>query len=551
MQPSLLELPDEFASGNATRPRRWAARLSARLFAPPYLPGPLIGFTALAYVLVVVYHLSLQPPEFWIKWANPYRYPLFGGLLESGVWWYLAANLVYLLAVTALLAALNRKVAFPAWMLLMLLYFSLISSQFSCGYRAFFLAQPENTCHTVAAGFTVLISMVWGAAIAGAILWIWRSPEAAPETAPLAMDLPEAALEAIELPQAVDLPLAVDLPQANPPAPGLFRAARGAVIALAALFAAVMLINIASPRPQWRKLTPAQSAPDRYGFGLAYDTQRQRAVMFGGGSHVRLSDQKWYGENDTWEWDGSTWAQVSSSTAPPPRLFAGMAYDEKRGVTVLFGGAHLGVDYDDTWEWDGQAWTQRTPAHNPGPHERFQLVYDTQLKQVIFYGGLAVGVASDSGCDTWYTDAWTWDGADWSRLAMDSDLKICCYSAAYHPQIGATLIFNADGLRVWHGDRFDMPTPVIMPKGSGQGAMTYDPRHGVAISFGGDEPDTNEETWQFDGAAWKQIYTKETPPGRQGHALFYDAVRQRVILFGGFGHEAQKNINDTWELVLP
>ena len=35
-----------------------------------------------------------------------------------------------------------------------------------------------------------------------------------------------------------------------------------------------------------------------------------------------------------------------------------MAYDSKRGRTVLFGGSAGNVNLNDTWEWDGQDWTQ-------------------------------------------------------------------------------------------------------------------------------------------------------------------------------------------------
>ena len=38
-----------------------------------------------------------------------------------------------------------------------------------------------------------------------------------------------------------------------------------------------------------------------------------------------------------------------------------MAYDEDRGVTVLFGGlGDSGVDLDDTWVFDGKSWEEVT-----------------------------------------------------------------------------------------------------------------------------------------------------------------------------------------------
>src|SRR6266496_2944326 len=36
------------------------------------------------------------------------------------------------------------------------------------------------------------------------------------------------------------------------------------------------------------------------------------------------------------------------------------------------------------------------------------------------------------------------------------------------------------------------------------------------------------------------------PPSRHGHAMVYDAVRQRVVLFGGLSSSGNSS-NDTWE----
>ena len=43
-----------------------------------------------------------------------------------------------------------------------------------------------------------------------------------------------------------------------------------------------------------------------------------------------------------------------------------MAYDSLRQRLVLFGGVGpFPTLYGDTWEWDGAAWSQRTPARSP------------------------------------------------------------------------------------------------------------------------------------------------------------------------------------------
>ena len=57
------------------------------------------------------------------------------------------------------------------------------------------------------------------------------------------------------------------------------------------------------------------------------------------------------------------WVLRSPVVSPPVVFSPGMAYDSKRGVTVLFGGAVFvpggQMDTNDTWEWDGVAWIHR------------------------------------------------------------------------------------------------------------------------------------------------------------------------------------------------
>jgi Kelch motif/Galactose oxidase, central domain len=61
--------------------------------------------------------------------------------------------------------------------------------------------------------------------------------------------------------------------------------------------------------PGWRRLAPSCSPPARWGYGLrpamAYDDWRDAIVLFGG-----------LNRNDTWTFDGSTWAPAAGGAAP-------------------------------------------------------------------------------------------------------------------------------------------------------------------------------------------------------------------------------------------
>ena len=63
------------------------------------------------------------------------------------------------------------------------------------------------------------------------------------------------------------------------------------------------------------------------------------------------------GANATWRWEGENWTQVSQQ-GPSTRNVHVMAYDSARQRVVLFGGSKERQRLADTWEWDGRQWTQ-------------------------------------------------------------------------------------------------------------------------------------------------------------------------------------------------
>ena len=102
----------------------------------------------------------------------------------------------------------------------------------------------------------------------------------------------------------------------------------------------------------------------RFGFDMVYDTARGVIVLFGGQRQARpagsLQLEVIETLNDTWEFDGEVWYEVSPRHMPPARYGHAMVYDEARGVVVLFGGiAADGTYLNDTWEYDGVTWTQK------------------------------------------------------------------------------------------------------------------------------------------------------------------------------------------------
>ena len=119
------------------------------------------------------------------------------------------------------------------------------------------------------------------------------------------------------------------------------------------------------PRFLWTQKQDIGPKP-RVGHAMAYDSSRERLVLFGGDS-LRAALF-----NDTWEWDGENWTQMAD-IGPSPRSGHAMAFDSKRGRIVLFGGLSAFAPAEpadhilgDTWEhieWGAAA----TPPVAPPP----------------------------------------------------------------------------------------------------------------------------------------------------------------------------------------
>lgn len=158
---------------------------------------------------------------------------------------------------------------------------------------------------------------------------------------------------------------------------------------------------------------------------MAYDSTRQRVVLFGGHSNGYQSY--------TWEWDGASWTQLDVS-GPSARSGHSMAYDATRARTVLFGGGGP-VSTNETWEWDGTAWTQRVSTVSPSPRYGFGMAYDSSRGRTVVFGGQDLAANRDTG-------TWEWDGTTWAKTVDAGPGARVDLAMAYDSARGQTVLFG-------------------------------------------------------------------------------------------------------------
>ena len=304
---------------------------------------------------------------------------------------------------------------------------------------------------------------------------------------------------------------------------------------------------------RWADITPTGEKPSaRSNHAMVYDSAREVVVLFGGRDNAENITQ------DTWEWNGTLWTDVSPAEAKPGPIWChAMAYDSARGVTVLFGGEDSsGVKLDGVWEWDGVSWELRTPDDPEGdgnPTARYEhaMAYDSARGVIILFGGSDGSIKSQ--------DAWEWNGTSWADVTP-AGLKPSARSShtlAHDNARGVTVLFggaagSTNGSQdtwEWDGENWTNVTPAgAKPDIRLNHTMIYDSARSVMVLFGGcNFPDHHQDIWEWDGAVWTNITPAGIKPiARYNHAMAWDNIRDTAVVFGG-GDDGDDR-EDTWEL---
>ena len=165
----------------------------------------------------------------------------------------------------------------------------------------------------------------------------------------------------------------------------------------------------------------------------------------------------------------------------------------------------------DPWEWNGSGWT-KLPEFGPKERHHHAMTYDIARDRVILFGGQLE--------DEVLGDTWEWDGLGWTPFAA------------------------GPRSRIWH-------------------AMAYDSKRKKPCCSAGTTKLTQAmgPTWQILGNGTVQygLNSDTGPSSRRRHAMVFDEVRSRILLYGGQRDAktkvagvdtefiSQVELGDTWE----
>lgn len=480
---------------------------SLKILTAPYLPSGLIWSALLiAYTDCMIILLG-QPAGYWIDRSRAAsQLSVLKNVLSSGVFAYLLLALLYVAILWIGLTVFTRSLALVVWLLVSFVHLTHILTWLSAITRL-----------TVDERLTIMHALAIGALsvfVLGIVLVKILLPKETPGKSPSRIGR---WLKPVLL--------------------------WGWIVGLVA----VVAFSAVLPRGGWTQIHTKHSPGRRAISAVAYDSSRQRLVLFGGISEWIGSS--FYYERDTWEWDGKDWTQMKPKTSPPARAGHMMAYDEKNGVIVLFGGEDKSGTYmlADTWIWDGKDWTQMSPVGYPMGRRGGQMFYDPETEKVILTGGFYYATGK---VFTAVSDTWAWNGKDWEYITTFSEnLMITNPNVAYLPAWEHPTLYDYKQVLEWTNNQWQPKDMGSLPASRFGTWLAADPQSERMMIFGGvDNNVQRSDTWLFQGGTWKELHPALTPSARDAHVMFYDPVRNSFIVYGGISTYA---LDDMWEYVLP
>jgi hypothetical protein len=155
---------------------------------------------------------------------------------------------------------------------------------------------------------------------------------------------------------------------------------------------------------KWTLLHPPSSPPGRWFAAMAYDPALDESVLGGGAGAGNLSDM--------WTFHAGAWTQV---TLPPPHSahnpfdgrYSSMSYDGHDSYLVYFGPGRFPAN--QTWNYTGANWTQLSTTHAPPGVASASLAFDPGLGWLLLFGGTPSGFPGSGALgNTWGFHAGVW-----------------------------------------------------------------------------------------------------------------------------------------------
>ena len=309
------------------------------------------------------------------------------------------------------------------------------------------------------------------------------------------------------------------------------------LIRIAPLVAAAVACGGTDPEPEPEEDRPPPSA----GHAMVYHDGLSAVLMVNTGLGASTSPPS-STHTILWRWTGTSWESLDAN-GPPIRNLGGVAYDSDRDVLVLFGGTYdIALSYDETWEW------RAATGCGLGRRDHTEMAYDPETRKVVLFGG-QIGIDSFPS-DTWLWDGNTWErieapgppGRVHHAMALDPVSRKVILFGGYAPDESRDL----GDTWTWSGSTWEQGAPVIATRTHARMVGTDD---AVLLIGGATDGGAPTRVSRRTGGAWVEEVATAPPLPRALTAVAYNPVTRSVLLFGGARFDSGTLLADTWELL--
>ncbi len=210
----------------------------------------------------------------------------------------------------------------------------------------------------------------------------------------------------------------------------------------------------------WSRVSPNDSPGKRYGHNMVYDIESDVVILFGGMLNQESNPSgRTISYNDTWIFDrvSNTWTNVTSKGNAWGRVSSTMAYDTESDRAILFGGASaedLDTDTDSIWpssdvwsyDYNSNALENITTLHGPWGRLGGWASYDSTHDLYIMFGGSSIfgsGIGSEIWSYDYNSNIWTELGSGvWSEVGSELNLSRQNHAMGYDSESDRTILFG-------------------------------------------------------------------------------------------------------------
>lgn len=298
--------------------------------------------------------------------------------------------------------------------------------------------------------------------------------------------------------------------------------------------------------------TQSLSAADpaaRAGARAVFNEATGTAILFGGTTSNDLGSGRNYALDETWEFDGTRWIRRYPENSPAGRSSHVMAYDSNRERIVLFGGTDGTKELTDTWVYEDRNWRQLPTPNAPAGRVLSAMAFDPLRDRAVLFGGLRL--SDDKKTQIKMFDMWEFDGTTWTRimetgpevetpLLVWDDAKDKLYLLGHVADVATRMYEYDPSARAWNNIALDADRSKVPCISDSSVAFNTELQRivvsgGVCIPADASKSSpTTEDIWSWDGENWSKLEVTNAAVRSTNAATFYDSVRKQLVIFGGF-----------------